>query len=172
MMAMIAPAGVRSGMARYAPISPSRSFTPIFRVCTRLTSLNFEKFASIAGENSRTLVVADIEPFDRGNRFGDQAPTLFRIERCIRRKQTARCAEVIVTAARCGRIAIERGVGVEHPKVGTRRFLQLLGAGIAVRRAKEDLPKSECDAASKIRNHAAHVMGDNCLLYTSDAADE
>jgi len=32
-VAMIAPTGVRSGMARYAPISPSRTGTVIFRVC-------------------------------------------------------------------------------------------------------------------------------------------
>src|SRR5262249_45067258 len=32
MMAMIAPAGVLSGIARYAPISPSRSFTLMFCV--------------------------------------------------------------------------------------------------------------------------------------------
>src|SRR5262249_11039634 len=35
MMAMMAPVGARSGIARYAPISPSRSFTLMFSVFMR-----------------------------------------------------------------------------------------------------------------------------------------
>ena len=72
-------------------------------------------------------------------------------------------AEERMPAARGGEVAVERGVGVEHLVVVHRPLLQagILGRRIALGRAEEDLAEAETDPAGEVRNHAAHVMGDD-----------
>ncbi len=88
---------------------------------------------------------------------------LLAVERRVGREQAMLGAEERVPAARRRNLAVERGVGVEHLVVVDRRVLEtcILGDGIALRRAEEDLPEAEGDLAGEIRDHAAHVMGDD-----------
>ena len=85
------------------------------------------------------------------------------VERRVGREQARRVAEERVAAARRRDLAVERGVGVEHLVIVDRLLLEpgLLGERIALRRAEEDLAEAEIDLAGEVRDHAAHVMGDD-----------
>src|ERR1700704_1116821 len=60
-------------------------------------------------------------------------------------------------------IAVERGVGIEHLEIVHRAVLEtrVFRRGVMLRRAEEDLAKAKIDAAGEVRDHAAHVMGDD-----------
>src|SRR6266536_2529347 len=164
MMAMIAPAGVRSGIARYAPISPSRSLTLISRVCIGFPpSSQLEQRPGVAGKDALALGGGNIQHLHRPDGVGDEAPTLLSIERRVGRERARGGPEERVAAARGIRLAVERGVGVEHLEILERTLLQAVLARdrVQVRRAEKDLAKAEIDPPGEIRDHAAHVMRDD-----------
>ena len=61
-------------------------------------------------------------------------------------------------------LAVERSVGIEELEIFRRRALERIGAGVVFARAEENLPKAEANAAGKIRDHAAHVVGNDLEL--------
>src|SRR5690349_16568819 len=135
MMAMIAPTGVLSGMARYAPISPSRSLTLMFCVFIGPPYVSEpHQLARVAGKDLRALRLGDLQRVHGRDRIPDQPAALLGAERRVGGEQAARGLEEGVAAAGRRDLAVERGVGIEHLVVSARMLLQasLLGSGIAL----------------------------------------
>src|SRR5882672_6773131 len=126
MMAMIAGAGVRSGKATYAPISPSRRRTRMF--CVRIgrvrASVQSEELARVAREDAVLLGRGDLQAVHRVDGLADQHAPLLRVERRVGGEQAVPGAEEGVATAGRRRRAVERSVGVEHAVVLGRAFLQ------------------------------------------------
>src|SRR5690348_1339455 len=161
MIAIMAPAGTRSGIARYAPISPSRSFTVMF--CVFISVLTA---STTPGHCRQRLASCPLRQVRAQRHLPAYRPASLGIEGGVGGKQTMSCAEEGMAAAGRRHLTAERGVGIKHLEIVERGFLQpaRFGGRIALHRAMKNLTKAEFYLGGKVRDHAAHVMGDDFQL--------
>src|SRR5262249_46288608 len=121
-----------------------------------------EQIPCIAGQNPLAFHGGDIKRFDRAQRVGNEAASLFGIERRIGGKEAGGGAEEGMAAA-SRRLLSKRSIGIEHLEIVDWRLLQtaLLRERVTLRRAEENLPKAKFNLAGEIGDHAAHVMRDD-----------
>ena len=172
MMAMMAPAGVLSGIREVgAHLAVAQLDLDGLRFHVRDPAFVFASVAPGNLSSARALPANIISRSARCNRqrldrrivLRDQPAALLGIERRVGGEQACRRAEEGMPATRRRDLAVERGVGIEHLEIVDRRLLEarLLRHRVALRRAEEDLPEAETNLAGEIRDHAAHVMGDD-----------
>src|ERR1700751_2873506 len=121
MIAIMAPAGTRSGIARYAPISPSRSFTVMF--CVFISLLTASTTPGHCRQRLASCPLRQVRAQRHVQRIGDQRPASLGIEGGVGGKQTMSCAEEGMAAAGRRHLTAERGVGIKHLEIVERGVL-------------------------------------------------